>query len=158
MDSLEIVRQVVDETLRKQKNKKVRRCGFVHLYGVSMTSNLIAIKRGLDPKLASTAAMLHDIWNYKVESTDDHAMLSSVEAKNILKQLEIFTKEEIDIICGAIFNHSDKGNIHKEYDELLKDADVLQHYLYNVSFDIKEHEKDRLRKVLLELDIELENL
>ena len=42
---------------------------------------------------------------------------------------------------------------HGPYDELLKDADVLQHYLYNTSDPIQENERLRLTVLLKELGI-----
>jgi len=35
--------------------------------------------------------------------------------------------DEIDIIITAISRHNDKNTVHKPYDELLKDADVMSH-------------------------------
>ena len=47
------------------------------------------------------------------------------------------------MICTAIYNHSDKAIVHSSLDEVLKDADVMQHVLYNPLVEVKEHEKDR---------------
>lgn len=47
------------------------------------------------------------------------------------------------MICTAIHNHSSKASKHSSFDEVLIDADVLQHCLYNPIFDVAEHEKQR---------------
>lgn len=166
MDRLAQLRQVIDDILRNNPDLEESRCGFVHLYGVSATCAILALKRGLDVELSSVAGMLHDVWNYKVGESPEHAQLGAVEARKILEELGGFTVEEIDLVCKAISRHSDKQSIDGEMDELLKDADVFQHYLYNPPmFDKKRRleasagpgEKlmriQRLEQVLAELGI-----
>lgn len=97
--------------------------------------------------------MLHDISSYKIGYSLDHAKLGSIEARKLLKELNCFNEEEIDIICGSIFNHSSKQDVGNVYEEILKDADVLQHYSYNTNFLISENEKHRLSRILTELGI-----
>ena len=156
MDKLEALRTVVDEILRNQSDKEQSRCGFVHLYGVATLSSLLAVKRGLNAHLSATAGMLHDISSYRTGDSADHARRSSMEARSIMSALGCFTQEEISIVCKAILNHSNKDQIHDTYDEVLKDADVLQHYLYNTSLAVIEKEKKRLVNVLAECDIVLQ--
>lgn len=105
---------------------------------------MIALKRNLDPEIASAIGMLHDISSYITNDPADHAKYSSIEAEKILAGSGLFNKNEIKIIVPAIYNHSDKEAIHDEYDELIKDADVLQHYLYNISMPVMENRKQRL--------------
>jgi uncharacterized protein len=131
MDRLERVRQTVDDILRQQPELEERRCGFVHLYGVSATCVLLAMARGLDPQLSAIAGMLHDISTYKTGDSTDHARLSAREAERILTELGCFTQGEIAAVCEAISRHSAKDEVDGEMAELLKDADVFQHYLYN---------------------------
>ena len=150
---VESVRQVVDEILRQQPDVEERRCGFVHLYGVAQSCALLALKRGLDPDLCTVAGMLHDIWSYKAGDPADHAALGFVEAQRIMSELGCLAETEIAAVGTAIAHHSDKGAVHGELDELLKDADVLQHHLYNTAFDPYEHEKTRLTRILDELGI-----
>lgn len=64
-------------------------------------------------------------------------------AKEILNELKIFSCEEIDLIYSAIYHHSDKNMINESFDEILKDADVMQHIFYNPLFEIKDHERER---------------
>ena len=58
-----------------------------HLYGVSLAATMIAKKRGLDPEIASMAAMLHDLNAYKTGSYDDHAHKGAELARKILSEL-----------------------------------------------------------------------
>jgi uncharacterized protein len=155
MDRLEIIRGTVDEILRQQLDKEESRCGFVHLYGVASFCSLLALKRSLNSELCSIAGMLHDISSYKTGNYVDHARLSSDEVKGIIGELGCFVEEEIKIICEMISNHSDKQTIDDVYSELLKDADVLQHYLYNTSFEIMPHESIRLTRIIDELGIKI---
>lgn len=153
MDRLEKIRQVVDGILRNQQDVEERRCGFVHLYGVSAICAMLALKRGLDAEIASIAGMLHDIYSYRTGLTQYHAHNGEEDVRVILRDLGVFTDEEQHIIRMAIFRHSDKEMVHQPYDELLKDADTLQHYLYNTQFPLNVRVTRRLQNVLSELNL-----
>ena len=131
MDRLEVVREIVDEIVRQQPDLAERRCGFVHLYGVSAICVLLALKRDLDPQVCGIAGMLHDISSYKTDDSTDHARRSAREAEIILQEASVFTATEIREICVAIAQHRTKAEVDGNLSELLKDADVIQHYLYN---------------------------
>jgi uncharacterized protein len=147
---LEILRKKVDELVNQVQQDK-QRYFFVHLYGVSHFAAILAIRRGLDPELASACGMLHDIYAVISGSYDNHAINGSIEARKILELMNLFTKNEIDIITTAISRHSDKEEVRLPYDEVLKDADVLHHCLYNPSFPVKQHEQSRYNNLLIEL-------
>ena len=106
-----------------------------HLEEVAMLCRLIAIKRGLDDEICRCAGLLHDIWlaqqTFPLEKGmhDKHGYISSDIARDMLKQNGGYSNEKIDIICEMIYNHNDKHIVHDKYSEVLKDADVLQHYL-----------------------------
>ena len=87
MNRLEQVRQRVDGILRGQPDLEERRCGFVHLYGVSQACALLALKRGLDVQLCAVAGMLHDIATYKTDNPAGHDRLGAVEAEHLLGEL-----------------------------------------------------------------------
>ncbi len=148
MHRLEKIRQIVDEICRTQPDIEEGRCGFVHLYGVSATAALLALRRGLNMELAATAGMLHDIWNYKVNDPTDHARLSAIEAWRMLEDSGEFGPMEIEQVCHAIAVHSLKEQVDEPFDELLKDADRLQHYLYHAG---AEEADARTRHTLEEL-------
>jgi uncharacterized protein len=153
MDRLELVRNEIDTILFRSEKANVRSEGFIHLYGVAQNCTLLAIKRKLDVELCTIIGLLHDIYTYKYGYVKEHAILGATEAENLLIDLDVFTKEEIDIIKTAISNHSDKKTKHDKYSELIKDADVLQNSLYNTSFEIK-HVK-RLKKVFRNFGIKM---
>jgi uncharacterized protein len=155
MNRLEIVRQVVDKILRQQPDVEERRCGFVHLYGVAVTCSLLALKRGLDPQICAVTGMLHDIATYRTGNPTNHAQRSALEAEVILRETGEFSSDEIDEISQAIARHSAKSQKDGELAELIKDADVLQHYLYNTTIARKPdvHWKQRVNDVLGELRI-----
>lgn len=154
MNRLEKVREIVDGVLMKQPNVEIRRNGYVHLYGVSSNCSFLALRRGANAEISAVSGMLHDIYTYKAGDSYEHAKLGSIEARKMLNELKLFTEEEINIICKAIYNHSNKNEIGEIYEEILKDADVLQHYSYNTRFPVAEHEKERLSKLFKELDIQ----
>lgn len=143
MNRVEILRKYIDEILLNLCNEEECRMGYVHLYGVAQACALIALKRGENAELATMAGMLHDIYTYSKKDSKDHAHKGASLAREILVDLEIATDEEIHTICSAIYNHSEKDKKHCAFDEVLIDADVLQHCLYNPSFEVKEHEKMR---------------
>jgi Predicted HD superfamily hydrolase len=153
MDRLEKIREMVNGILIKNSNIDERHCGFVHLYGVSSFSSMLALKRGLNSELCAVAGMLHDIATYKTGNSVEHAKLGSIEARKILNEANCFSEEEINIICTSIYNHSDKNKVDNIYDEVLKDADVLQHYLYNTNLKVFEKDKNRLGILLKEVGI-----
>lgn len=153
MDRIEKVREVVDDVLLNMADNEERRCAYVHLYGVAQSAALIAQKRKGNTELSVIAAMLHDIYSYKNMNSADHAHKGAVMAKEILSELKIFSCEEIDLIYSAIYYHSDKNTVNESFDEILKDADVMQHILYNPLFEIKAHELERFNRLKDEFGI-----
>ena len=154
MDRIEKVREVVDEILLKMTKDEARRHAYLHLYGVSQACALLALKRKEDVELAVIAGMLHDIYTYANLDSRDHAHKGAEMAREILDSLHIFEEYEKDLICTAIYNHSDKSVVHGWLDEILKDADVMQHVLYNPLLDIKQHEQNRFGSLKEEFDLE----
>lgn len=150
MNRIELVRQKVDEILLGMTDTEARRCGYVHLYGVAQACAMLAVKRGENVELATIAGMLHDIYSYSQMDLMDHAHKGAEMAREILKNIEIFTEEEMNMVCTAIYYHSDKDIVHNSLDEILKDADVWQHVLYNPLFTVKASEQERYNKMLQE--------
>ena len=124
-----------------------------HLHGVSFAAVVIAKKRGENPELAAMAGLLHDLYAYKSGNYDNHAHLGAEYAGKLLKKMKLTTPEETDIICSAIWHHSDKDVIDSPMDEVLKDADVLHHSLDDPCRKIKGHEKERYEKLCLEFGL-----
>ena len=153
MSRLKELRTYVDKKLNKIEDEDKRISATAHLYGVSLAAQILAKKRGLDPELAAMAGMLHDLHAYKSGSYEDHAHLGAELAKKILEKLELTTSEENDIICSAIYHHDDKAVIDGPMDELLKDADVMDHCFKDASKPVKEKELKRYDALCAELGI-----
>lgn len=153
INRVEKLRKYIDKILLEMTDDTEKRCGYLHLYGVSQACAMIALKRNQDVELATMVGMLHDLHSYKAMNTDHHAEKGAVLARQILEDLSLTNDKETDMICSAIRNHSSKGTIDSAFDEVLKDADVLQHYLYNTAFPIMEKEKERLEKIMSEFSI-----
>ena len=128
---IDILRNYVDKMLLDVSNDELRRNGYVHLYSVGMFAALIALKRGFDPELAEMAGILHDYYKYKENDRTDHAHRGAILVRQLLNELNITTTEETEMIYSAIFNHRNKEDVGSDFDEIIKDADVLQHWLQN---------------------------
>ncbi len=132
---VDIVRKDLDKLIMGFDDPEVQREAYVHLYGVGQACALIAFKRGHDgefAELACIAGMLHDIAKYEngINPTD-HAKRSALRAWHILEMTNMFSEDELTMICTGIANHSDKNRSDDEFSEILKDADAMQHWLRN---------------------------
>ena len=143
MSRLKELRKYVDAELDQMEDADKRTSAIAHLYGVSLAATMIAKKRGLDPELASMAAMLHDLYAYKTGSYEDHAHKGADLAREILGELKLTDEAETEIICSAIYHHDDKLVTDAPMDEVLKDADVIHHCMNDLSKAIKEKEQAR---------------
>ena len=124
-----------------------------HLFAVSNFAAMIALKRGLDPEIATMIGLLHDIHTLLTGDPENHAKQGSILARKILGGLDIVTDDERDAICTAIRNHSKKRTIHDAYSELAKDADVLSHYFYNTTLPVFEKDQARLEALREEFEL-----
>jgi len=88
---------------------------------------------------------------YKTNIHEFHVQNGAEAVRLIIRDIGIFTKKEQKIILDAIFHHSNKNIINDVYDEIVKDADVLQHYFYNVFKRVHENEATRLKRIINEL-------
>lgn len=150
---IEILRTYIDDLLLNMSDVEERRCGYLHLYGVSQACALIAIKRNENVELATMAGMLHDLYSYKMMDTKDHAEKGAILAREILEGLKLTNEHETALICSAIKHHSSKQKVHSAFDEILKDADVMQHCLYNPLFKVMTHEEERYQKIKREFGL-----
>jgi len=131
---------------------------YVHLYSVSMFCSLLALRRGLNPELAATCGMLHDIYQVTDGIIENHAILGAEKAKQLLEDMGLYSNDEIKIIITAISTHGKKRKIHDNaYAELLKDADVLSHCLYDADYPVIDKEVLRFNSLLTELRCTPEN-
>ena len=150
---IDTLRKYVDEMLLQNEDLNERRCGYVHLYGVGMAAALIALKRGFDPELAEMAGLLHDYITYQGYDGPEHAHHGAPVVRALLESINITTKEETNLIVQAVYHHSDKDRIDSKFDELLKDADCLQHWLRN-PMEPLYREQERVEKLSIEFSLQ----
>ena len=154
MERIGAVQGCVDRIVSGQTKEIDIKFGYVHLYSVSQACALLAKKRRQNVELAAIAGLLHDIYAYQTGSRADHAHQGASLAKKILQELKLFSEEEIDMVSGAIYRHSDKDAVDSPFDEVLKDADVLQHFLIMPLGEPAPHETARVVKLKEELGLE----
>ncbi len=150
------VRVILDDMLKSLEDKETARNGYVHLYGVGQASVMIALKRGQSreiAELAMIAGMLHDWSKYERNVDFDHAHECAADARKVLEQADCFTPAELEMVVQAIYKHSDKNVVDSDFDEILKDADAIQHYLRNPMEDFW-FTKSRILKIVEELGLD----
>ena len=128
-----------------------RATAVAHLHGVALAASILAKKRGENAELATMAGLLHDLWAYKSGSYDDHAHLGAEYARKALG--ELVTLKEMEIISSAIDHHDSKAEVNGTMDEILKDADVIDHSLSDPTKEVKVHEQARYIKLCAELGL-----
>ena len=154
MERIGAVQACVDKIVSGQTGEIDIKFGYVHLYSVSQMCALLAKKRQQNVELAAIAGLLHDIYAYQTGSRKDHAHQGAAAARKILQELNLFSEEEINMISQAIYRHSDKDVVDSPFDEVLKDADALQHFLIMPLADPVPHEAARVSKLKEELGIQ----
>ena len=147
MSRIKELQKKVHTILGKLEDDDKQTKAAAHLHGVSLAAVMIAKKRGEDAELAAMAGLLHDLHAYKSGSYDDHAHLGAEYARKLLEKLKLTTPEETESICSAIWHHDNKAEIDGPMDEVLKDADVIDHALSDPTKEIKQHEKERYLKL-----------
>lgn len=151
MERIKTVQEYIDNVISNLPEEIDKKNGYMHLYGVAQACSMLAFKRNQNVELATIAGLLHDIYSYEAYDVNDHAHKGAIMAKEVMTSMEIFSDDEISIVSQAIYFHSDKDIINSEFDELLKDADVLQHCLYNPLANVAKHEIERFNMLKKEL-------
>lgn len=151
MERILVIREYVNRILENIPSEEKRRSATVHTYGVAQCCTMLALKRGLDPELAHISGLLHDIYTYHMGNPICHAISGADMARTAIRKMDIFKDGEKEIILSSIFYHTDKARIHGKYDEVLKDADVLQCYYNDAGFRIFAPFLPRIKNLLKEL-------
>lgn len=129
----------------------------LHAYGTAYISAAISVNRGLDPKLAFIIGLLHDSGRI-IDGVNDgrHGAVGAKRVKEILESQGDYTKEELDIIFKAIENHSNKKDIGDPYDEIVKDADIIERiFIMKERYEKNKKKRKRLKGALGELGLKL---
>jgi len=151
---IEVLRAYLEEIFFSSKaNMKTRLSLMNHMVSVSQFCAMIALKRGENVELATMAGLLHDIHTFTHLNLEKHAKKGAVMAREILEQLNLTTDEETDMICSAIQHHSKKKGTFPSFDEVLIDADVLEHKLHNVTFPLRQKDCARYDRLAIEFGI-----
>lgn len=153
MTRLEQIRGLVNSILAGVTDLAEKSLGYAHLYGVSGLGVQLALKRGLDPELAAVCGLLHDVYSVRTGLAWLHDQNGAEYMRPILRDLGTFSPEEQTLILSALFHHSDKAHVHTPYDEMLKDSDVLQHFLTNPFLPLYKEKTRRLVSILNELGL-----
>lgn len=141
--------------LLETRESKEKNTTAEHLFVVSNLCSLIALRRGIDISLCATSGLLHDLWTLQTGKTENHAHHGSILAREVLEDVRLYDKNEIDIIVRAIRNHTNKGEVHDEYSEALKDADVLHRYLANPNQKFSKSKVQRIKRSMREIGINI---
>ena len=135
-DRVSRVRAYVNSIFDLIEDVDEKRAAYIHTYGVSHCCAFLAMKRGLDLELATVIGLLHDAYSYKTGVTAWHAQNGAEMVRVAFKHrlVDLFTEDEQTIIKSAIYHHSNKDIVHDDYDELLKDSDILQHLAFDTTY------------------------
>ncbi|SMF87869.1 CHAP domain-containing protein [Paenibacillus uliginis N3/975] len=150
---LDSVRVLVQEMIISMVSILQRQEACVHLNGVSNFSSMLAKKRGQNQELAAIIGLLHDYYYYKTGIHEFPGPNSAETVRPLLRDMNIFTKEEQTTILKAIFHRGDRSRVHGPYEEIVKDAYVMQLYFQNSSRILSQQDVSRLRNVFRELAI-----
>lgn len=71
----------------------------------------------------------------------------------MIRDLKMFSQEEQATILRAIYYHDDRHQRHGAYEEVIKDAIVLQNYFQTSNSQEDSRDSHRLQQVLEELAI-----
>lgn len=153
MNRIEAVRAEVNNLIEKNSDPELKRIAYVHLYGVAQACAIIAAKRDLEIELAVIAGMMHDIYAYTSGERINHAERGAAICRRIMSDMRIFSCDEIKTVFSAVYHHSDKSAVHTPFDEMLKDADVIQHCYYDPMCSPVPHERDRYIKLVNEFGL-----
>lgn len=112
----------------------------LHMASSARCAWMLAVERGVDPELAACAAAIHDIGRIITGKQSGHADAGYEPACTFLKETELFTESEIEMLAAAVKNHSSKTVVGTDIEEIVKDADVIDCYQYGMPFDRPEKE------------------
>ena len=115
----------------------------IHMVSSACIGYGLALKRGMDPEIASTACTLHDIGRVYTGKQKGHAEAGYEFTKTFLTERggQLFTESEIEEIAVAVSEHSNKGEVGPPLCEIVKDADVLDMHYYGRKLPRPEQQK-----------------
>lgn len=124
----------------------------IHLVSCARNAYFLALMRGIDAELAAIACSVHDYGRIVTGKQLNHAAAGREPLQLFLTKCGYFCAEEIDQIVNAATNHSNKRDKGTPLEEIVKDADVFDCYLYGIPLTRAEY-KVRLDAILLEMEL-----
>lgn len=117
-----------------ENNPSYAPIGVAHLAYSACLAALLARRRGLNMDIAQTAAYLHDVWLHLHAPYDEttvrlHAHEGAIMASQFMNEMGEYSDEEIAVVCRMIENHDFTSQTDDPMSEIMKDADMLSHYL-----------------------------
>lgn len=130
--------------------------GIAHLAYSACLGALLARKRGLDMDMAQTAAYLHDVWlhlhaPYDEATVKAHAREGALMAERFMREMGEYSDDEIKTVVLMIENHDFTAQEDDPMSEIMKDADMLSHYLNASAAGREDKFNPRAGKTLNEL-------
>ncbi len=155
MNRIEMVKTYAQGIISAIRDERDKANAYAHTYGVAACCSLLAAKRGMNTEITSIMGLLHDLYSYKLNSYMCHQHSGSEMIRVTFKREwpDIFTDQEKQIILSAIHHHGDKTHVHDDYDEILKDADILDPFLRNGCLRVFNLALPRLEHMLKEIGI-----
>lgn len=143
-----VTQRIIDSKVSDEQRENSKVWELKHSASCVQVGRILALKRNLNVEMAEIICVLHDIYAIDTGKYENHAHEGAKIARDILEGMNKFTVQEIDLICDAIHNHSDK-QIYTEnpYVELIKDGDVFDCSLYSGATEYyKEHKAPEIAK------------
>lgn len=158
-----VTQRIVDSKVEDEQRENSKVWELKHCASCVQIGRILALKRGLSVEIAEIICVLHDIYAIDTGKYENHAHEGALIAREILGKINKFTEEEIDLICDAIHNHSDK-QVYSDnpYIELIKDSDVfdcmlyegtMEYYRENKSPEVLKHYLGRFERVGEEMGV-----
>ena len=152
MNKYELVKDYVYSQFSKITYEPLRTAAYTHTAAVDTCITLISISRNVRVERAKIAALFHDYAQFVDNCPhSQHAKLSSLYCSQYLKSTDLFKVNEIDEICYAISQHSNKDQYDSPLCEALKDADVLARFLEDPEKELSPIKKERLLKTTADI-------
>ena len=112
----------------RQQNTQLVRQGYIHGYAIAKWCQAIAQKRGLDPQLAVTIGLLHDVYYFSTGILYLRVINSAEQVRELLSRSGMFDAERAATIVDAIKSRNKPAEEIGEYALMLKDAHIINRY------------------------------
>ncbi|MBD3921733.1 CHAP domain-containing protein [Paenibacillus sp. PR3] len=127
-DRVAKVREFLEKVLHTTGDSVTNQDRMAYLSSVSNYASKLAMTRGQNPEIAAIAALMHNYYWIKTGMTSFPGPNSADAARPVLRQTQLFSNEELSVILRAIFYQDDRHLVHGPYEEIIKDAIVLQRH------------------------------